>query len=84
MYYFFSFPGKFDLNLIREHLFPILIKRAEADKKQSKPNVIKKMKTYMVLETEWLRFLDMMLFLAPATSYANFLRSQQVVGAKSM
>ncbi len=69
------------MNLIRPYLFPFLIDRIEPE--DHNPAVIKKMNNYTMLSTRRLRFIDLHQFLAPQTSYAKFLISQQVEGAKS-
>jgi hypothetical protein len=74
--------SKFDWNLIRPYFFPIMMDRDL--KTDQRPSVIKKINSYIMVETERLRFLDMMQFLAPNTSYAKFIASQQVHGQKSM
>jgi len=74
--------GKFDINLIRPYLFPFLLR--QENELDNKPRVIRKGTVYLSIETNRLRFLDMMQFLAPNTSYAKFLKSQQTEGEKSL
>ena len=55
--------GKYDLNVVKEVLFPVLVKEEEVK------FTIKRNNNLMCLKTEHLRFLDIINFLAPGFTY---------------
>ena len=61
--------GKYDLNVVKEVLFPVLVKEEEVK------FTIKRLNNFMCLATEHLRFLDVSNFLAPGFSYDKFLKA---------
>ena len=73
--YIFTLPvigfnsGKYDLNLIREYLYPAVLKNC------SFKYIIKRGSSYPCLQTENLKFLDISNYLAPGYSYRNFLKA---------
>ena len=65
-----SFNGKrYDLNLIKKYLFPLLLPIQ---------TVIKRNTAYNLILTKYFRFIDITNYLAANTSYANFLNSFNV------
>lgn len=74
----FSFNGgKFDLNLIRQHLFPDLVRE-----KKMRRGTIKRGNGYLTLRLQNIQFLDVSNFLAAGTSYALMLTSFKVAHGK--
>ena len=70
--------SKYDLNPIKSKLPKIL----KLHLKESKPQIIKKNNAYLKIETENFRFLDVSHYLAPGTSYAQFLKAYNVAENK--
>ncbi len=68
--------GKYDLNLIRKYLLPIL--QQEQRSKRSSISIIKHCTTYKAIATDKLQFLDMTHYLAVGTSYAKWLVAMQI------
>ena len=66
--------GRYDVNVLREYLFPLLAKEGAVK------YVIKKGNSYMCLSTEQLRFLDLVYYIAPGNSLDKFSRAY---GAKA-
>ncbi|VDI68728.1 Hypothetical predicted protein [Mytilus galloprovincialis] len=66
--------GKYDINLIKQKLAMFLDMHVEEDR----PFVVKKNNTYACISSKYYKFLDVMQFLAPGTSYAKFLKAYQV------
>ena len=65
-----SFNGKrYDINLIKKYLFPLLLPIQ---------SVIKRNTAYNLISTKYFRFIDITNYLAANTSYAKFLRSFDV------
>ena len=63
--------GKYDLNAVKEFLFPVLLQNEEVQ------FTIKRNNNFMCLKTDHLRFLDVTNFLAPGFSYAKFLKAYE-------
>ena len=63
--------GKYDLNAVKEFLFPVLVQNEEVQ------FTIKRNNNFMCLKTDHLRFLDVTNFLAPGFSYAKFLKAYE-------
>ena len=63
--------GKYDLNVVKDVLFPVLVKEEEVK------FTIKRNNNVMCLKTEHLRFLDIINFLAPGFSYDKFLKAYE-------
>ena len=63
--------GKYDLNAVKEFLFPVLVENEEV------LFTIKRNNNFMCLKTEHLRFLDVTNFLAPGFSYDMFLKAYE-------
>ena len=63
--------GKYDLNAVKEFLFPVLVKNEEV------LFTIKRNNNIMCLKTAHLRFLDVTNFLAPGFSYDKFLKAYE-------
>ena len=71
------FSGRYDLQVIRKELIPLL---ANDD---SVKFVIKKGSSYMCIVTEKLKFLDIIYYIAPGKSYAEFLSAYGATLEKS-
>ena len=71
--------GKYDLNLIKTKL----PKHLDLHIKSEKNFVIKKNNNYTCIATEKLKFLDMMNYLPPGTSYEKFLHTFDIQEKKS-
>ena len=69
--------GNYDLNLIKRKLFKFM------DKYAGEASVIKKTNSYVCIQTDRLRFLDISNYLAPGCSYAQFLKAYDVKMTKS-
>ena len=63
--------GKYDLNAVKEFLFPVLLQNENIQ------FTIKRNNNFMRLKTEHLRFLDITNFLAPGFSYEKFLKAYE-------
>ena len=63
--------GKYDLNAVKEFLFPVLVANEQV------LFTIKRNNNFMCLKTEHLRFLDVTNFLAPGFSYDKFLKAYE-------
>ena len=63
--------GKYDLNAVKEFIFPVLVQNEEVQ------FTIKRNNNFMCLKTDHLRFLDVTNFLAPGFSYAKFLKAYE-------
>ena len=63
--------GKYDLNAVKEFLFPVLVQNENIQ------FTIKRNNNFMCLKTEHLRFLDITNFLAPGFSYEKFLKAYE-------
>ena len=63
--------GKYDLNAVKEFLFPVMVKKEQVQ------FTIKRNNNFMCLKTEHLRFLDVTNFLAPGFSYEKFLKAYE-------
>ena len=63
--------GKYDLNAVKEFLFPVLVKNEDV------LFTIKRNNNIMCLKTAHLRFLDVTNFLAPGFSYDKFLKAYE-------
>lgn len=61
--------GKYDLNAVKEFLFPVLVQNEQVQV------TIKRNNNFMCLKTRHLRFLDVTNFLAPGFSYDMFLKA---------
>ena len=73
-----SFNGaRYDLNVMRQHLIPTLI---ESDGIKF---VIKKGLSYLTINTDKLKFLDITFYIAPGFSYDTFLRAYKANTTKS-
>ncbi|KAL9973270.1 hypothetical protein ACROYT_G019700 [Oculina patagonica] len=68
--------GKYDLNAVKEFLFPVLVQNEEVK------FTIKRNNNFMCLKTEHLRFLDVTNFLAPGFSYDKFLKAYECTQTK--
>ena len=62
--------GKYDLNVVKEFLFPVLVENEVQF-------AIKQNINFMCLKTEHFRFLDIINFLAPGFSYDKFLKAYE-------
>ena len=69
--------SNYDLNLIKRKLFKFM------DMYSSKASVIKKANSYVCIQTDKFRFLDISNYLAPGCSYAQFLKAYEVDMSKS-
>lgn len=67
--------GKYDLNAIKEFLFPVLVKNEQVQ-------FTIKQNNFMCLKTEHLRFLAVTNFLAPGFSYDKFLKAYECPQSK--
>ena len=73
-----SFNGvAYDIPLIRQHLIRYLLQN-----KQSINFTVKKGNKYMCIQTDKLRFLDVMNYLAPGFSYDQYIKAMGVEGEK--
>ena len=63
--------GKYDLNAVKEFLFPVLVKS------ECIQFTIKRNNNFMCVKTDHLRFLDVTNFLAPGFSYDKFLKAYE-------
>ena len=63
--------GKYDLNAVKEFLFPVLVQNEQV------LFTIKRNNNFVCLKTEHLRFLDVTNFLAPGFSYDIFLKAYE-------
>ena len=63
--------GKYDLNAVKEFIFPVLVKS------ESIQFTIKRNNNFMCVKTDHLRFLDVTNFLAPGFSYDKFLKNYE-------
>ena len=70
--------SKYDLNLIKRKLFKYI--DAFSSKKVS---VIKKTNAYLCIQSEKFRFLDISNYLAPGSSYSQFLKAYEINMSKS-
>ncbi|KAJ7371340.1 hypothetical protein OS493_026440 [Desmophyllum pertusum] len=61
--------GKYDLNAVKDFLFPVLVQNEQVQ------FTIKRNNNFICLKTEHLRFLDVTNFLAPGFSYDMFLKA---------
>lgn len=83
-----SFGGaSYDLNVMKPYLFPALgitgTPREDTDETQ-KPYIIKKNNSYVCVQADHLRFLDICQYLAPGTKYTKFLKSYQIHQEKTV
>ena len=69
--------AKYDLNLIKKRLFKIM------DLYSEKAFIIKKANSYICIQTDRFRFLDITNYLAPGCSYAQFLKAYETRSSKS-
>lgn len=67
--------SSYDLNVLREWLFPALLKCSVTGKYNS-VNVLKRRNRYLSVETAQFKFLDAYLFVAAGTSLKSFMKSQ--------
>ena len=75
--------GKYDINAMRNVLFPSLMKlKHSLDEDDAVKSIIKKQNSYMGISTKHLKIIDILNFLSPATSYANFLKAFKVPESK--
>ena len=75
--------GKYDINAMKNILFPILVKlKLPFEKEEAVQSIIKKQNSYMSITTKQLKFIDILNFLSPATSYAKFLKAFNVPESK--
>ena len=70
--------GKYDLNAVKEFLFPYLVKNEDVK------FAIKRMNNHMCIKTEHLKFLDITNYLAPGFSYAQFLKAYECPATKGI
>ena len=68
--------GKYDLNAVKEFLFPVLVQNEEVQ------FTIKRNNNFMCFKTKHLRFLDVTNFLAPGFSYDKFLKAYECTQTK--
>ena len=69
--------GKYDLNLIKSYLLPILVKERNIE-----PTVIKKVNQFISFKFADIQPLDIMIFLGGATSLDSFLRAYKTSETK--
>ena len=69
--------SKYDLNLIKRKLFKFI------DVYSEKASVIKKANSYLCIQTDKFRFLDISNYLAPGCSYSQFLKAYEASANKS-
>ena len=69
--------AKYDLNLIKRKLFKFV------DAFSGEASVIKKANSYICIQTDRFRFLDISNYLAPGCSYAQFLKAYEIDMSKS-
>ena len=68
--------GKYDLNTVKEFLFPYLIET------QPVKFTVKRNSNHMCLKTNFFKFLDIMNYLAPGFSYDQFLKAYECAEIK--
>ena len=71
--------AKYDLNLIKSYLIPILV-----NEKEIEPTVIKKSNQFVSSKFGNVQFLDIMNFLCGATSLDSFLKAYKTSEAKGL
>ena len=69
---------KYDINLIKSHLLPILV-----NERQIEPTIIKKANHFVSFKFGDVQFLDIMYFLGGATSLDSFLKTYKTEETKS-
>ena len=74
--------AKYDINLILIPLMKLLKNTYENPTQQLLQSVIKKTNSFMSITTERLQFLDVTNYLAPGSSYSNYLKAFNIKEAK--